>query len=328
MNAPLLRLQNLSLTFATRHGDLQAVDDLSFTMAPGEILGLVGESGAGKSITGAAIMGLIDPPGRISEGEVWLEDQRVDQNPEAFRGRKISMIFQDPLTSLNPLRTIGAQLIETIERHMAVPKAEAERRARQALDDVGIDPTRFHDYPHVFSGGMRQRVVIALALVTEPRLIIADEPTTALDVSVQAQILDLLKSLCRERGTSVLLITHDMGVISETTDRVAVLYAGRLMEIGITREVLNNPQHPYTRGLMASTPTIDPGMVDQLMYQIPGSMPKLDALPLGCAFHPRCDVALAKCKVQRPGFYAGQASCWLLDPEQDSPQRQEREQTP
>ena len=316
MSDVLLSVQNLSVTFGTRHGDLQAVDRLTFTMAPGEILGLVGESGAGKSMTGAAIMGLIDPPGRISEGEIWLDGARVDENPEAFRGPQISMIFQDPLTSLNPLRTIGAQLVETIERHMSVSKAEAEARARQALTDVGIDPDRFHDYPHVFSGGMRQRVVIALALVTEPRLIIADEPTTALDVSVQAQVLDLLKSLCRERGTSVLLITHDMGVIAETTDRVAVLYAGRLMEIGTTRDVLTDPQHPYTRGLMASTPTVDPAKADQLMYQIPGSMPKLDALPTGCAFHPRCDVALARCKADRPGFYKDRASCWLLDPEQ------------
>ena len=313
MDAPLLDVRDLSVTFVSRHGDLQATDRLSFTMASGEILGLVGESGAGKSMTGAAIMGLIDPPGRISNGEIWLEGERVDRHPEPFRGPKISMIFQDPLTSLNPLRTIGAQLVETLVRHRPLSKTQAIARAQSALEDVGIDPERFHDYPHVFSGGMRQRVVIALALVTQPRLIIADEPTTALDVSVQAQILDLLKAICRERGTSVLLITHDMGVIAETTDRVAVLYAGRLMEIGGTQAVLTAPQHPYTRGLMASTPSVDPEMIDQHLYQIPGAMPRLDALPSGCSFHPRCTDALNKCSAQVPGFFAGRARCWLLE---------------
>ena len=315
MAQPLLDIQNLGVTFLTRHGNLQAVDQLSFTMESGEILGLVGESGAGKSVTGAAVMGLIDPPGYISQGQIWLDGERVDQDPEIFRGSKISMIFQDPLTSLNPLRTIGAQLVETIERHASMSRSKAVERARQALDDVGIDPNRFHAYPHAFSGGMRQRVVIALALVTDPRLIIADEPTTALDVSVQAQILQLIKTLCRERGTSVLLITHDMGVIAETANRVAVLYAGRLVEIGLTTEVLTNPKHPYTRGLMASTPTVDPDMVDKMLYQIPGSMPKLEALPYGCAFYPRCDSSIEKCQSKRPGLYEGRARCWLLEQE-------------
>lgn len=318
MSAPLLLIKDLSVTFESRYGVLRAVDRLSLTMKPGEILGLVGESGAGKSMTGSAIMGLIDPPGQISGGEIWLEGERVDTQPEIFRGPKISMIFQDPLTSLNPLRTIGDQIIETIRRHAKVTNGQATDRAKQVLTDVGIDPARLNDYPHVFSGGMRQRVVIALALVTEPRLIIADEPTTALDVSVQAQILDLLQALCRDRGASVLLITHDMGVIAETTDRVAVLYAGRLIEVGDTRAVLTDPQHPYTRGLVASTPSVDPSLNDEQLYQIPGAMPKLDALPSGCAFHPRCDSATSQCAMEQPQFFGERAACWLLDKKEQS----------
>ena len=245
MSENLLQIKNISVTFKTRHGVLKAIDDLSLNVKKGEILGLVGESGAGKSMTGAAVLGLIDPPGRLSSGQIWYKGQRIDQAPETIRGHEISMIFQDPLVSLNPLRRIGDQLVETILTHMPITKAEAVDRARKGLEEVGIDPERINAYPHTFSGGMRQRVVIALALAPEPALIIADEPTTALDVSVQAQILDLLKQLCRERGTSIILVTHDMGVIAETTDRVGVLYAGRLAEIGETRDVLTNPKHPY-----------------------------------------------------------------------------------
>lgn len=199
---------------------------------------------------------------------------------------------------------------------MPITKAEAVDRARKGLEEVGIDPERINAYPHTFSGGMRQRVVIALALAPEPALIIADEPTTALDVSVQAQILDLLKQLCRERGTSIILVTHDMGVIAETTDRVGVLYAGRLAEIGETRDVLTNPKHPYTKGLVASTPRIDASSFDKTLYQISGSMPKLDAMPNGCAFHPRCEFALDKCRIDRPSIIADRAACWLLDGEE------------
>ena len=257
MTETLLELKGLEVTFKTRRGTLKAVDDLSLSINEGEILGIVGESGAGKSMTGAAIIGLIDPPGRVSAGEVWFEQERVDAHPERLRGRQSSMVFQDPLTSLNPLRTVGDQLIETILVHMNVSKSEAVQRARDGLAEVGIDPDRLNAYPHAFSGGMRQRVVIALALATEPKLVIADEPTTALDVSVQAQVLDLLKKLCRERGTSVMLITHDMGVIAQTSDRIAVMYAGRLAEIGSTREVLTNPQHPYTQGRRTSSITTE-----------------------------------------------------------------------
>ena len=313
MTQPLLEVKNISVEFKTRGGALKAIDDLSIDVQPGEILGLVGESGAGKSMMGAAILGLIDPPGRLSKGEIWFKGRRIDQNPETLRGCEISMIFQDPLVSLNPLKKIGDQLVETILRHKQMSRAQAIDRARKGLIEVGIDPERLNAYPHTFSGGMRQRVVIALALAPEPSLIIADEPTTALDVSVQAQILELLKKLCRGRGTSIILITHDMGVISETADRVGVLYAGRLAEIGSTNQVLRSSKHPYTQGLVASTPKIDPASFGQSLYQIPGSMPKLDAIPTGCAFHPRCTREIEKCSQERPPMMKNTAACWLLE---------------
>lgn len=313
MTQPLLEVKNISVEFKTRGGALKAVDDLSIDVQPGEILGLVGESGAGKSMMGAAILGLIDPPGRLSKGEIWFKGRRIDQNPKTLRGCEISMIFQDPLVSLNPLKKIGDQLVETILRHKQMSRAQAIDRARKGLIEVGIDPERLNAYPHTFSGGMRQRVVIALALAPEPSLIIADEPTTALDVSVQAQILELLKKLCRGRGTSIILITHDMGVISETADRVGVLYSGRLAEIGSTNQVLKSSKHPYTQGLVASTPKIDPASFGQSLYQIPGSMPKLDAIPTGCAFHPRCTREIEKCSQERPPMMKNTAACWLLE---------------
>jgi len=217
---------------------LRVVDDVSFSVGRGEILGVVGESGAGKSMTGSAIIGLIDPPGRIANGEIFFDGERIGQNAEALRGKRIGMVFQDPLTSLNPLHRVGEQIIETIRTHLDVGASEAQSRMHAALEEVGLDPSRAKAYPHEFSGGMRQRAVIALALCAEPSLVIADEPTTALDVSIQAQVLDLLKRVCKDRNASVILITHDMGVISETTDRVAVLYDGKLLEIGETKEVL------------------------------------------------------------------------------------------
>ena len=265
---------------------------ISFDIGPGEILGVVGESGAGKSVTGAAVIGLIDPPGRIAGGEIRLAGRRIDNLPydtlRTIRGREIGAIFQDPLTSLNPLYTIGRQLVETIATHLPLGPAAARARAIELLDEVGIPAAarRFDHYPHQFSGGMRQRVVIALALSGRPRLIIADEPTTALDVSIQAQIIELLKRLCREHGTAVMLITHDMGVIAEAADRVAVMYAGRIVEIGPVADVIHRPEHPYTAGLMGSIPSI----VEERdrLAQIDGVMPRLDAVPTGCAFHPRC----------------------------------------
>tara|TARA_E500000178_G_C16969815_1_gene730365 strand:- start:478 stop:1428 length:951 start_codon:yes stop_codon:yes gene_type:complete len=310
MDHSLLELRNISVCFKNRSGFLKAVDDLSLAVNYSEILGLVGESGAGKSITGATILGLIDPPGQLVGGEIWFKGERIDQSLERKRGCEISMIFQDPLMSLNPLRKVGDQMIETILTHKKISRSKAVLQAKKGLAEVGIDPIRLNAYPHTFSGGMRQRVVIALALAPEPSLIIADEPTTALDVSIQSQILNLLKSLCRERGTSIILITHDMGVIAQTTHRVGVLYAGRLTEIGKTSEVLSNPKHPYTQGLVASTPRIELDSFNKKLFQISGSMPRLDAIPEGCSFHPRCPFAMEKCRTKRPFMVADRVACW------------------
>ncbi|MEO8921853.1 MAG: ABC transporter ATP-binding protein, partial [Caldimonas sp.] len=263
MPDPLLDVRHLRVEFPTRRGTLVALDDVSFDIAPGEILGVVGESGAGKSLTGAAIIGLLDPPGRIASGEIRFDGRRIDALPyeemRKVRGRSIGAIFQDPLTSLDPLYTIGRQLIETIRTHLPVSPSEARQRAIRLLQETGITAAeeRLEQYPHQFSGGMRQRVVIALALAGEPRLIVADEPTTALDVSIQAQIIFLLKRLCKEHGAAVMLVTHDMGVIAETCDRVAVMYAGRIVEIGPVASVIHAPAHPYTAGLMGSIPAMD-----------------------------------------------------------------------
>ena len=315
---PLLEVKDLVVEFPHRRGTLRALDGVSFAIEPGEILGVVGESGAGKSLTGAAIIGLLEPPGRIASGEIWLEGRRIDnlgpKEMRQVRGRHVGAIFQDPLTSLNPLYTVGRQLTETILTHLPMSRAAARQRAIELLADTGIPAPeqRIDHYPHQFSGGMRQRVVIALALAAEPRLIVADEPTTALDVSIQAQIIQLLKSVCASRGAAVMLITHDMGVIAETCDRVAVLYAGRVAEIGPVHELINHPAHPYTAGLMAAIP--DMSEERERLHQIDGAMPRLNAIPSGCAYHPRCPQAFARCYTERPELLpAGttQAACWL-----------------
>ncbi len=323
MTQPVLSVRNLEVEFVTRRGLLRAIDKVSFDIAPGEVLGVVGESGAGKSLTGTAIIGLIDPPGRIAGGEVWLKGRRIDNLPKEelrkVRGKRIGMIFQDPLTSLNPLFRISEQLIETIRTHSDMNEAQARARAVGLLTEVGIPAPekRIDSYPHEFSGGMRQRVVIALALAAEPELIIADEPTTALDVSVQAQIITLIKKLCRERGTAVMLVTHDMGVIAETADRVAVMYAGRIVEIGPVRDVVKHAKHPYAKGLMGAIPTL--ATAETRLLQIPGSMPRLNAIPAGCAFNPRCAEAFERCRTDRPEYIPvenSQVACWLYDKRQ------------
>ena len=315
---PLLEVRHIRIELPTRRGTLLAVDDVSFTIGEGEVLGVVGESGAGKSITAAAIIGLLEPPLRLTGGEILLDGARIDNlPPEAFRrirGKQIGAIFQDPLTSLNPLYTIGRQLVETIRTHLPLGDKAATARAIELLQEVGIPGAaeRFNAYPHQFSGGMRQRVVIALALAANPRLIVADEPTTALDVSTQAQIIGLLKRLCRDHGTAVMLVTHDMGVIAETADRVAVMYAGRVAEIGPVRQVVKHPQHPYTAGLMGSIPSIGEDL--ERLPQIDGAMPRLGAIPPGCAFNPRCPKVMERCRVDRPDLLPAddtEAACWL-----------------
>jgi peptide/nickel transport system ATP-binding protein len=314
----LLQVKNLRVEFPTRRGTLVALDDVSFDIAPGEVLGVVGESGAGKSMTGAAIIGLLEPPGRIASGQILLEGRRIDNLPyeqmRQIRGRQIGAIFQDPLTTLNPLYTIGRQLVETMTTHLPIGPGEAREKAIGWLELVGIPAARerIDSYPHEFSGGMRQRVVIALALCAEPKLIVADEPTTALDVSIQAQVIAMLKTLAREKGTAMMLVTHDMGVIAETADRVAVMYAGRIAEIGPVREVVRHARHPYSQGLMGSIPPLDRRV--ERLQQIDGAMPRLTAIPQGCAYNPRCPKVFSRCAVERPELMdAGttRAACWL-----------------
>ncbi|RTL99359.1 ABC transporter ATP-binding protein [Ancylobacter aquaticus] len=317
----LLSVQGLRVEIARRGRAMTAIDDVSFDIAAGEILGVVGESGAGKSVTGTAVLGLLERPAYQAGGRILFDGRRIDTLDEdamrALRGKEIAAVFQDPLTSLDPLMTIGDQLTETIRTHLDLTPTEAVERAARLLAEVGIPAPRerLASYPHEMSGGMRQRVVLALAFSCEPRLIIADEPTTALDVSIQAQILDLLRAMCRERGTAVMLVTHDMGVIAEVADRVAVMYAGRLVELGPTARLLAEAAHPYTRGLMASIPDMQRRDVE--LAQIPGSMPRPDAPVPGCAFHPRCPRALVRCASERPPTFAvgaSQVACWLAAP--------------
>jgi len=323
---PLLSLRDLVVEIPTRRGALRVVDGVSLDVAPGEILGLVGESGAGKSKIAAAILGLLDPPGRVVGGGVYLGGQRLDtlrgEQWRRVRGCQIGAVFQDPLTSLNPLTTIGRHLTETIRAHLPLTRQQARARAVDLLEAVGLPSPaeRLDAYPHQMSGGMRQRVVIALALCAAPRLIIADEPTTALDVSLQAQIMALLKRLCREHGTAVMLITHDMGVIAETADQVAVMYAGRIVETGPVDAVGSQARHPYTEGLMACIPSMW-GRPARLP-QIDGAMPPPEAVPTGCAFHPRCSLAEARCVSVRPPMVGrgGRAvACWVRAPDGRSP---------
>ena len=304
MSAPILEVRELCTYFFTRLGVVKAVDGVSFSLQPGSILGLVGESGSGKSVTGFSILGLVDPPGRIVAGSIRLDGEELVGMPQRqlrkLRGRRVSMVFQDPMMTLNPVLSVGAQMSLAIRAHEAVSDRAAQARAAEVLGRVGIPEAgaRLRAYPHEFSGGMRQRVAIAIAMAHSPALIVADEPTTALDVSIQAQILHEIRELSRESGTALVWISHDLATVSSLSEQILVMYAGRIVEEGPTARVLRDPRHPYTRGLLDSLPaTAEPG---QMLRQIPGTTPSLLALPPGCPFAPRCTRASDLCADDPP----------------------------
>ncbi len=307
LNETILDVKNLKTFFHTDDGIAKAVDDVSFSVKKGETLGIVGESGCGKSVTSLSIMRLIsDPPGFFAGGEIRYNDEDILKIPESelrhIRGNKISMIFQEPMTSLNPVFTVGNQIMEAIQLHQGLDVAEAEQKAIEMLQLVGIPSPeqRIHEYPHQLSGGMRQRVMIAMSLSCNPEILIADEPTTALDVTIQAQILELIKDLQRELGLSVIMITHDLGVIAEVCNRVIVMYAGQIVEEGSVKEIFHNPQHPYTKGLLQSIPKIGENENENTLYNIKGIVPPATDYPSGCHFEPRCDIANKNCKQEKP----------------------------
>jgi len=317
VTTPTLKLVNLKTHFFTRDGVVKSVDGVEFEVNAGEVLGLVGESGSGKSVTGFSILGLIDPPGRVVDGQILYRGEDLAKaTPErlrALRGRNIAMVFQDPMMTLNPVLRVDTQMIEAVRAHDKVDDAAARARALEALAQVGIPSpeARLRSYPHQFSGGMRQRVAIAIALLNRPDLIVADEPTTALDVTIQGQILFEMRKLCRDTGTALIWITHDLAVVAGLADRIAVMYAGRIVEHGPTATILEHPRHPYTRGLIGSVPTR--GHRGQALFQIPGMAPSPLRLPQGCAFQPRCDRATDACATMPDlsDMAAGhQARCW------------------
>ncbi|WP_082235120.1 ABC transporter ATP-binding protein [Halobacillus massiliensis] len=315
----LLNVQNLVTSFRTSSGKVQAVRDISFSVSRGETLCIVGESGCGKSITSLSVMGLLPNNGEITSGSIQFNEQELtiksEEQLRRIRGNEISMIFQEPMTALNPVFTIGFQLMEPLKIHTNLSSAQAKEKAVHLLDQVGIpDPgKKISQYPHELSGGMRQRVMIAMALACSPSLLIADEPTTALDVTIQAQILELLDDLKNEYGMGMVMVTHDMGVVAEVADRIMVMYAGKVVETGTVEEIFNNPSHPYTRGLLASVPDIDD--TSQKLKAIPGSLPGLNEVIPGCRFHPRCEFATEKCIQDEPPNFKitsnHQSKCWL-----------------
>ncbi|TPE55658.1 ABC transporter ATP-binding protein [Maribrevibacterium harenarium] len=316
----LLTVEHLQVDFRLRQQTLTALYDISFTLSPGERLAIVGESGAGKSLLGYAIVNLLRQPGYISAGAIHFHEQNLtklgSRQWQQIRGKKIAMIFQDPMVTLNPVLTVGEQMVEAIRAHQKISAQAAKQLAIHKLSQVKISAAeqRFEQYPHELSGGMRQRVVIAIAMLLNPEILIADEPTTALDVTIQAQILHLLKQLCEEQGVALILITHDFGVVSRIAERTLVMYAGRIVERGPTLEIINDPQHPYTQGLLNALPQM--ALAGQRLNQIPGHMPSLGEHPSGCAFHPRCPYATEKCRWQRPRpIYSGisTVACFAIE---------------
>ena len=319
----LLEVKSLSTYFFQEDSTVRAVDDVSYDLEEGETLALVGESGCGKSVSALSIMQLVpDPPGRIVNGEVLFADLDLvklsEQQMRGVRGKDIAMIFQEPMTSLNPVLTIGRQLTEALELHLGMTSSQAQTRAVELLDMVGIPEgrQRLKSYPHQFSGGMRQRVMIAMALSCDPKLLIADEPTTALDVTIQAQILELIQTLCQELGTAVILITHNLGVVARYARRVNVMYAGKIIERGLARDIYHEPGHPYTLGLLRSVPRLDVTRRDRL-EAIEGLPPELDLLPKGCAYYPRCPFRMERCLEEVPPLEpvadGHVAACWASE---------------
>jgi len=313
MSAPLLDIRGLKVYYFARRGTVRAVDNVSLKLTKGESLGLVGESGCGKSTLGLAILRLVPEPGRIVAGSVIFDGLDLTKLPEEdmrrIRGSRIAMVFQDPMTSLNPLMKIGEQLTETLMVHGEADKEVAKEKAISILSDVGIGPERFNDYPHQLSGGMRQRVMIAMALILKPDLVIADEPTTALDVVTQAQIIDLMKDLKEKYKMSLIFISHDISLVSEVADRMAVMYAGQVVELGDVLSIFDEPLHPYTKALLEAIPNIE--LADQKLVYIPGSPPDLVSPPPGCRFHPRCPFATDKCKVEEPEMIEVRPGRWV-----------------
>lgn len=318
---PLLQVDDLTIHYHVDGEVSKAVNGISFTIERGETLGIIGETGAGKTTTALGIMGLVpNPPGRVERGSVRFEGRDLLTMPvdelRRVRGNRISMIFQDPMTSLNPVMTVGEQIAEVIAIHQDADKKAAAIKAGEMLERVGIPAGRAHDYPHQFSGGMKQRVVIAIALACNPDLLIADEPTTALDVTIQAQVLDLMRTLKEASNTAMILITHDLGVVAQVCDKVAIMYAGEIVEQGTVAEVYANPQHPYTQGLFGAIPDIDANV--RRLTSIDGLMPDPNHLPTGCAFEPRCSKATTLCQRSKPRFHAlseHTSACWLTQQE-------------